>query len=1778
MSNFNINDFNGSTLSNGVLRIEVENNTLNENFLEKTGGFMTGSIIFTNPTSKVVFSDGKEQFTAFGNSEVAQLADASQSVQYIDCSETGLTKITSNLKVDGNIIINDASLGISKIQNLQTNLNNLSSNISLNTSNISTLQNTVSNLSNIDNLYNNRITSIESYNTQNTSDKNVINGRLTTNENAITGINSNISVIPSISSAVNTLQNTTSGLQTTINMLVSSTPNNQQIQLLNSQTNLMMSSISNLDDSMEVAQQNITDLQELTNLLDTDLASAKSNIQSNTTNITTNTNNITSNTNNITSLTTSLNNLSSSTNSSLTTINNSLDTANTNITTNTNEITNIKNVSLPEMTLSINLKQNQLSSLNRLNMNSVGLGDISNSQLSTLSNIDTSQTIQNQINTIKTTLDGLGDLQDLDISNISTIQTDLTQAKTDITDLKTFQTSTISALSNLSGLSNSGLTDVQNDITDINNTIQTIQTDITDINDTITTNQTNTNNQFDNISSSLSAKQNTINNSNKLDQAYIQVWNGETLAQALYRIDGVNSTQTNNITSLNNSLGLVQMDIETANTNITNHSTSITNLTNSINSLETENTTKTSAIQLIQSDLTQAQLDIVSNNTSLTNSINSLDTSITNNTNSINSINDSITQLNTSLNDKQDTIITLPSTMIMNGSVPLNTVISGITNSISSLQQLQSGDTLSFANIQDNFTTIDGILSQKQNIIDEDNKISGDFVSYDTNTTINTKIDNVISSINNLTSIDTSTLSSISTLSTDLDTANADILNLQTEVQTLQTDLTNIDTDVQNALSTLSTVQNTIDTKQDIITELPISTITNLASSLSTLSNNISSLQNSDITISSNITNLTNSVNSINTSIQNIESDIQNLIIPDPYSSTNKLSVDYINFGTSSLSYVNISEPLQEQINEINNDITANTNSISSLSSNLTTVSSDTAIALSTANNAYDLALTKQSIINNSNKIDGSYVLAPNSQTVVQAINSINSSISTMTGDITTATNTANNAYDLANSKQSVINSSHLLDGSYVQAPNGQNVVQAINSINTALTSLTGIDTSTLSSISDINTTLLDLQDQIDNLPSGGGGSSQAIDIIYNTNSNVSAELDGLISDVSTINTSITTLTNSLSDYQPLLNSTNKLPIENVELENNALSYVDISSSLTQQLLTITNNISTLSSSDNSQTTAINTLTDSINDLTTGKQDLISGTNKISASNVSYSSSDVSTKLDDLTSSINTTNTNIGNLTKSSIGLGNCDNTSDTNKPISSATQTALNLKSDIDNPSFTTLLTTPSIKITSGATNNYVLTSDSQGLASWQATQSIQPSSTVVSSYTTTIPDDCNSIYSYGYTPSYSPYYNPIQFFGGLDNTYWVQCSCVDSDTGSLFFAFNKVIPNTTTNSRLFKYDAKLGKVQHIPAMLSGDINCMVVLNSVLYIGGNFTKYLAMYNTATDAFMNLGGQNGGGTNGIVYGICINNYNSYSTDKGPRIFFCGAFTAVDGNNSLTKVGAFIPTTRQYIQFNSGATQGTVYSICSGNNLNTPNNSGYVIVSGIFTSFGSATATTPPTLNFGYVNCANGATAGLSNLTLSTTSGLGNGYAWSMSYDSANHAIIMGGNFTMSGGVRYLCRYNLTPLTLTSYNFWNNAPTNTYVNYIITGIYNPPSTTQIYITGTSMNSYNNGSTNNFTTTGNTIMYDWSNSTYSNISGLSQGNGTSSTTALSISGDLLLVGQSYGNNIFWANNGYAVLEYNNSVQRIKSGELYEVKSYTINGVKCIRYLKLNTNTYN
>lgn len=57
-------------------------------------------------------------------------------------------------------------------------------------------------------------------------------------------------------------------------------------------------------------------------------------------------------------------------------------------------------------------------------------------------------------------------------------------------------------------------------------------------------------------------------------------------------------------------------------------------------------------------------------------------------------------------------------------------------------------------------------------------------------------------------------------------------------------------------------------------------------------------------------------------------------------------------------------------------------------------------------------------------------------------------------------------------------------------------------------------------------------------------------------------------------------------------------------------------------------------------------------------------------------------------------------LDKSAVGLSNVDNTSDANKPVSTATQTALNLKAPLASPTFTGTVTVPTPTTTTGAAN----------------------------------------------------------------------------------------------------------------------------------------------------------------------------------------------------------------------------------------------------------------------------------------------------------------------------------------------------------------------------------------------------------------------------------------------------------------------------------------------
>lgn len=62
--------------------------------------------------------------------------------------------------------------------------------------------------------------------------------------------------------------------------------------------------------------------------------------------------------------------------------------------------------------------------------------------------------------------------------------------------------------------------------------------------------------------------------------------------------------------------------------------------------------------------------------------------------------------------------------------------------------------------------------------------------------------------------------------------------------------------------------------------------------------------------------------------------------------------------------------------------------------------------------------------------------------------------------------------------------------------------------------------------------------------------------------------------------------------------------------------------------------------------------------------------------------------------------TNPHSVTKTQVGLGNVDNTSDASKPVSTATQTALNLKANLASPTFTGTVTVPTPTVGTAAAN----------------------------------------------------------------------------------------------------------------------------------------------------------------------------------------------------------------------------------------------------------------------------------------------------------------------------------------------------------------------------------------------------------------------------------------------------------------------------------------------
>jgi hypothetical protein len=111
----------------------------------------------------------------------------------------------------------------------------------------------------------------------------------------------------------------------------------------------------------------------------------------------------------------------------------------------------------------------------------------------------------------------------------------------------------------------------------------------------------------------------------------------------------------------------------------------------------------------------------------------------------------------------------------------------------------------------------------------------------------------------------------------------------------------------------------------------------------------------------------------------------------------------------------------------------------------------------------------------------------------------------------------------------------------------------------------------------------------------------------------------------------------------------------------------------TSSISTINSNVSNLQSKTNAMSYSGNTLTMNENVIVTLDESLNGNVT------IGNASTDILT-----VNSATTFNGTVSGLTKSMVSLGNVDNTSDTNKPVSTAQQTALNLKANLASPTFT--------------------------------------------------------------------------------------------------------------------------------------------------------------------------------------------------------------------------------------------------------------------------------------------------------------------------------------------------------------------------------------------------------------------------------------------------------------------------------------------------------------
>ena len=218
---------------------------------------------------------------------------------------------------------------------------------------------------------------------------------------------------------------------------------------------------------------------------------------------------------------------------------------------------------------------------------------------------------------------------------------------------------------------------------------------------------------------------------------------------------------------------------------------------------------------------------------------------------------------------------------------------------------------------------------------------------------------------------------------------------------------------------------------------------------------------------------------------------------------------------------------------------------------------------------------------------------------------------------------------------------------------------------------------------------------------SPGAGLSKSYDDAANT---ITLDISSTVATKSYADTAVSTHNSSTTSVHGISNTANLVAttdtgtVTSTMIANGTIVNADINASaaIDWTKLAVSSTVSA------TELGYVDGVTSSIQTQLDGKQTIVSGVSDTeigyldgvtSAIQTQLDAKSTATKTETLTNKTLTSpviNTPTG-ITKSDVGLSNVDNTSDTNKPVSTATQTALNLKANLAAPTFTGTVVLPS-------------------------------------------------------------------------------------------------------------------------------------------------------------------------------------------------------------------------------------------------------------------------------------------------------------------------------------------------------------------------------------------------------------------------------------------------------------------------------------------------------